>query len=223
MRGTTAVLGAATLLITLGACSDWTGPDVHVVGNGQLVTQARPVAGFDGVILSGAGRLIIEQTGREALTITAEDNILPYLTSDVRDGQLILGTVPDVSLSPTREIVYRVELRHLRDIVVSGAGDVQALGIDTPELHVVVSGAANVTLQGVVDWQDLVISGSGTYQAQELYSRLASVTVSGSGVAVVRVSERLDATVSGSGLIEYIGNPWVNAIVSGSGAVRRIG
>ncbi len=97
------------------------------------------------------------------------------------------------------------------------------MGIDTPELHVVVSGAANVTLQGVVDWQDLVISGSGTYQAQELYSRLASVTVSGSGVAVVRVSERLDATVSGSGLIEYIGNPWVNAIVSGSGAVRRIG
>jgi hypothetical protein len=194
-----------------------------VVGNGRLVTQARPVAGFDGITLSGAGRLIIEQTGREALTITAEDNILPFLTSDIRSGCLILGTVPDVSLSPTREIVYRLEVRDLYEIVVSGAGDIEAVGIDTPELHVVVSGAENIYVQGVADWQDLVISGAGHYVARDLFSLIATVTVSGSGSALVRVSDRLEATVSGSGLVEYIGSPWVDAEVSGTGAVRRIG
>jgi uncharacterized protein YaiE (UPF0345 family) len=167
--------------------------------------------------------LIIEQTGREALTITAEDNILPFLTSDVRNGSLILGTAPDVSLHPTRQIVYRLEVQDLCGIVVSGAGDIEAVGIDTPELHVVISGAANVVVQGVADWQDLVISGAGHYMAQELFSLIATVTVSGSGSALVRVSDRLEATVSGSGLVEYIGSPRVDAEVSGTGAVRRIG
>ena len=223
MRRTREVLSAAVLLVTLAGCSDWTGPDADVVGNGRLATQARPVAGFVGVTLSGAGRLIIQQTGREALTITAEDNILPFLTSDVRDGCLILGTVPNVRLSPTREIVYRMEVRDLYDIVISGAGTVEAVGIDTPELHVVISGAAHVMVQGVADWQDLVISGAGHYTAHDLFSLIATVTVSGAGTALVRVSDRLEATVSGSGLVEYIGSPWVDAEVSGTGAVRRIG
>jgi hypothetical protein len=223
MREAAGVVGAVVLLVTLAGCSDWTGPHADVVGNGRLATQARPVAGFDGVTLSGAGRLIIEQTGREALTITAEDNILPFLTSDVRSGCLILGTTPDVSLSPTREIVYRLEVRELYEIVISGAGDIEVVGLDTPELHVVISGAANVVVQGVADWQDLVISGAGHYVARDLFSLIATVTVSGSGSALVRVSDRLEATVSGSGLVEYIGSPWVDAEVSGTGAVRRIG
>ncbi len=223
MRRSRGVSGAAVLLVALAGCSDWTGPHADVVGNGRLATQARPVAGFDGVILSGAGRLIIEQTGREALAITAEENILPLLSSEVRDGTLILGVIPNVSLTPTREIVYRLEVRDLYDIVVSGAGQVEAVGIDTPQLHVVISGAANIAVQGVADWQDLIISGAGRYAGHDLFSRVATVTVSGAGAAVVRVSDRLEATVSGSGLVEYIGNPWVEAQVSGTGVVRRIG
>jgi hypothetical protein len=223
MREAAGVLGAAVLLVTLAGCGDWTGPNADVVGNGRLATQARPVAGFAGVTLSGAGRLIIEQTGREALTITAEDNILPLLTSEVRNGSLILGTAPNVSLHPTREIVYRLEVRDLYEIVVSGAGEIEAVGVDTPELHVVISGAANVRVQGVADWQGLVISGAGHYVAHDLFSLIATVTVSGSGSALVRVSDRLEATVSGSGLVEYIGSPWVDAEVSGTGVVRRIG
>ena len=78
-------------------------------------------------------------------------------------------------------------------------------------------------VQGVADWQDLIISGAGHYLGHDLFSRLATVTVSGAGSAVVRVSDRLEATVSGSGLVEYIGNPWVDAQVSGTGVVRRIG
>jgi hypothetical protein len=223
MREAAGVLSAAALLVTLAGCGDWTGPHADVVGNGRLATQPRPVAGFNGVILSGAGRLIIEQTGREALTITAEENILPMLSSEVSDGTLILGVIPNVSLSPTREIVYRLEVRDLYEIVVSGAGHVEAVGIDTPELHVVISGAANIVVQGVADWQDIIISGAGHYAGHDLFSRLATVTVSGAGTAVVRVSARLEATVSGSGLVEYIGNPWVEAQVSGTGVVRRIG
>jgi hypothetical protein len=52
-------------------------------GSGQLTTESRPVSGFTKVELSGTGELTIEQTGTESLTISAEDNILPRLTSEV--------------------------------------------------------------------------------------------------------------------------------------------
>jgi hypothetical protein len=76
-----------------------TAPRDSIWGSGHLVTESRQVSGFDSVLLSGAGELILDQTGVESLTITAEDNIIGELTSDVVGGQLILGTRPGVSIS----------------------------------------------------------------------------------------------------------------------------
>jgi hypothetical protein len=41
--------------------------------------------------LEGSGELQIEQTGKESLTISADDNLLQYLTSDVSGGRLKLS------------------------------------------------------------------------------------------------------------------------------------
>ena len=59
----------------------------------------------------------------------------------------------------------------------------------------------------------------GTYLGDYLTSRRATVQVSGTGVAVVRVSEFLDAQVSGAGQIEFFGRPVVRDAVSGTGAI----
>ena len=67
-----AVLSAMLLVAT--ACS-------ATKGSGQLAAEARQVSGFTKVELTGVGELTIEQTGAESLTISAEDNLLPQLTS----------------------------------------------------------------------------------------------------------------------------------------------
>jgi hypothetical protein len=61
-------------------------------GSGNVISESRSVTDFTGVELSGSGKLIIEQSDVESLTITADDNLLPDLTAEVRDSRLLLGT-----------------------------------------------------------------------------------------------------------------------------------
>ena len=69
----------------------------------------------------------IQQTGEESLVIEAEDNILPLLTSEVSGRRLTLGTKPNTSISATRPIVYRLTVKDLAGIGVSGSP-----GVDEP-------------------------------------------------------------------------------------------
>jgi hypothetical protein len=70
--------------------------------------------GFTKVELSGTGELPIEKTGTESLTISAEDNILPRLTSKVSGDALILGTKPNTTIVTTKPITYSFTVRTSR-------------------------------------------------------------------------------------------------------------
>src|SRR5687767_96183 len=81
----------ASLLISccllLGACVF-----DSVNGSGKITTEPRTVSGFSTISLSGSGRLIVEQTGTESLTVTTDDNLLPYIKTEVRANRLELGS-----------------------------------------------------------------------------------------------------------------------------------
>ena len=192
-------------------------------GSGVLTTESRDVGGFTGVTVSGAAHLILEQSGTESLRITAEDNILPLLSSEVVGGQLVLGTVGGTSISPTREIVYHVTCRDLSAVSLSGAVRADLEGIDTDLLEVALSGATHLTAAGRVDRLRVSASGTSRIDARDLESRTSRIDVSGTAWATVRVSESLEAHASGASIIEYIGNPAVSFSVSGTAVVRQIG
>src|SRR5262249_23160665 len=101
-RRCAALLGALTGPLALLALSLW----MRVVGSGRVASEARQVRNFDEVALTGSGTLTVTQTGEESLTIQADDNILPLLTSDVVGRRLTLGTKPNTSFSTPSRIVY---------------------------------------------------------------------------------------------------------------------
>ena len=216
------------IALTLAACDhdDWYDGPYHgtrpgaIEGSGVLITEARTVGGFNGIVLSGAGRLLIEQTGFESLEITSDDNIMPLLTSDVIGGRLQLGVRDGMSVNPT-EVVYRLTVAQLNEITVSGAAEIDATAIDTDFLEVTISGAAAVDISGRAENQNVTISGAANYHAANLRSSDVQISVSGSAHAVVRARYRLDVSISGTGTVEYYGDPVV--AVSGNGTVRRLG
>lgn len=214
LLGAAGTLGGPLALLALGV---WT----RVVGSGHVASEARTVRDFDEVALSGSGTLSIVQTGEESLTIQADDNILPLLTSEVSGRRLTLGTRPNTSFTTRNPIVYRLTVRELRGLTVSGSGDATATGITTPAMSVRISGSGDVTLSGSAQQLEVSVTGSGAYHGADFASRTADVSVSGSGDARVNASERLEARVSGSGSVAYSGNPAVSRRVSGSGSVRQ--
>jgi hypothetical protein len=216
-RRCAALLGALVGPLALLALSLLT----RVVGSGRVASETRQVRDFDEVVLTGSGTLTITQTGEESLTIQADDNILPLLTSDVSGRRLTLGTKPNTSFSTRSPIIYRLTVQQLSGLIVSGSGDATATGITSSSMSVRISGSGSVTLAGTAERQEVTISGSGSYRADDFATKTAAVSVSGSGGVRVHASEQLDVHVSGSGSVEYSGSPAVSQRVSGSGRVRR--
>ena len=206
--------GTLAAVLLLAACST-------IRGSGTVTSESRMVHGFTEVVLSGSGHLVIEQTGTESLTITAEDNILPLLTSDVTGGRLDLGTKPTTAIFTTKPIEYRLTVKDLTGLTVSGSGKAELAQLRSTDLAVTLSGSGTIVLGGRVQTQNVTLSGSGSYQADTLVSQAATVHVSGSGAAEVSVSQTLHATVSGSGSIVYSGNPQVEQHISGSGHISK--
>ena len=169
-----------------------------VNGSGNVVTESRALGPFHAVSFSGVGNpgatadLVLEQTGSPSLTITAEDNIQPFLVSEVVDGWLTLGVAPNTNLGPVQQIEFRLTVPALDALSVLGAARVDATGIDTDRLDVVVNGATTVTIAGRADHQDITIRGASTYDASWLDSRTVTVDATGASRVVVRVSEAVD-------------------------------
>jgi hypothetical protein len=216
----TTVGGSGGLASTAPSLAGAGAPARAAPGSGGA-TESREVSGFTGVELASIGDLRIEQTGTESLTIEADADVLPQLTSNVSRGILELGVAPGTTLTTHRRIVYRLTVATLDSIAVSGAGDATASNLRADRLTVEISGTGEMTLAGTAGSQAVTISGTGDYNGEDLQSATAEVTVDAAGDAVLRVSDRLDATVSGVGSVEYIGNPRVTKDVNGVGSVKQ--
>jgi hypothetical protein len=204
------------LAVILTAC------DMNAVrGSGKVITENRNVSGFSEVEVNGTGRLIVEQDGNEALTIETDDNLMPYLKSEVRDGKLRIGTEGLANLRPSSNIIYRLSAKHLGGISVSGSMEVDARKIHTDEFAISVSGAGEISVDGAATKQTVTISGAADYRAADFKTREATISISGAGNAVVAVEEKLDVQISGAGEIEYVGDPAITKSVSGAGSIRK--
>ena len=209
-----------TFVVLLAAllCSSCLRPGVE--GSGNVITESREVSGFNEIVLGGTGRVLVEVTGTESLTIEAEDNIMPFLETRVRNGRLRLDT--NRSISPTVEIVYTITAVTLDGLVISGSGIVEADAVDGSDFRVDISGSGDVDVEGMLSGLlSVSISGSGEFDGESLTAPEGRVDVSGSGNAVVNVTDDLEVSVSGSGEVQYLGEPSVDSSVSGSGTVTQ--
>jgi Putative auto-transporter adhesin, head GIN domain len=214
-----------------------------VIGSGHAKTESRTVSGFTAVELAGSGMVDIRQTGVESLTVTADDNILPYIQTEVSGGRLRLSENGPFFgfFVPRTPIHYDLTVKDLAALEISGSGEVAMTGLTATDMSIAISGSGSLTLanlaattldasisgsgamqvSGTVQTQSVSVSGSGAYSGRDLASATARVDVSGAGDITVQVSDTLDAQISGSGSVTYYGHPAVTDHVSGSGSIAQ--
>jgi Putative auto-transporter adhesin, head GIN domain len=216
-RRTAAALG---LLVVLGGCSVSL-PGTSTQGSGAVRTETRTVSGFSAIQLGGNGDVKIEQSGTESLTITAEENLLPLLTSDVVNNELRLGVKDGARIDTTQPITYTVTVKDLTGMEVAGSGTQMATKVKTASLRIRMAGSGSISATGTADAQDVQMAGSGTYRGSGLTSKTATVKSAGSGNAEIAVSDGLDVTIIGSGSVTYTGSPQIKQSILGSGSLQK--
>lgn len=187
-----------------------------VRGSGNVISEDRDVSGFSKVSISGSGNLFIEQGDEESLTIEAEDNILPLITTRVSRSTLTIKINRGI---PTKDPNYYLKVKDLASISISGSVSVSCPSLNTDSLVIKSSGSGNITLAGTVDSQDIESSGSFKYYAEELKSSSCVIDASGSGELTVNVIDDLNITASGSVKVTYIGSPSITQKTSGSATI----
>ena len=190
-----------------------------IKGSGVLKTESRTVAPFTAVRLDSPANVVIDRTGTQTLSLTADDNLLAFLTSEVRDGTLYLGLAKDKSFQ-AKSVVFRITVADLRAIEIRGSGDVEADHLDGRTLSVSIAGSGDARLAGRTDELVLSIKGSGDIDAGRLTAKHAKVVISGSGDVAVNASDKLDVRLSGSGDVRYLGSPTLTKDIRGSGSVE---
>lgn len=215
-----------------------------VIGSGVVAQENRTVSGFTRVVLAGEGTLHIEQGAAEELIVTAEDNLLPYILTEVQNGILEIRTQIFIDLKPTQPIEYHLTVVSLESVMLSGAGDIKVSDLISPqlaltlsgvgsvevtnlqadELDVVLSGVGDFDISGTVDLQRLNLTGLGDYEARDLTSLDGVISIVGNDnqTVTVRVSDMLTVTINGDGTVFYVGDPFVDSNITGSGSVQKI-
>jgi hypothetical protein len=213
-----ALLPSAALAGTSVINGDW--PVIQ--GSGRIVRQVRPVAPFTSVELDDSTDLEVRLGSTRSLTVEADDNLLPLLTTEVRGDTLVVASHGSYRTQRTPRVWLTVP--DLREVRVLGSGDVRLVGVANAGLSLNIEGSGDVEAVGRTGMLDATIEGSGDFKLRGLYARNARVRIMGSGDATVAVSGALDANVSGSGDVRYIGHPsWISVRKDGSGSVSQIG
>lgn len=231
------VLLLTSALIIVIACS------IITLGSGDVITETRQVSNFDRIVLRGQGVVIVTQGGTESLNIESNANILELVEAKVVDGTLEIGLGEEVNIISNSRLTFYVSVDDLSSMSVAGSGEIQANGIETErleviiggsggiqivdltadEVHAKIGGSGEINLTGDADVQEITISGAGKYLAGDLCSGTVIVSIVGDGDATVCAIETLDSSISNSGSVDYYGEPSINSSGDGSGQLNSLG
>ena len=221
------------LTFTANVNAQWYGKKIK--GNGNVVTKTRNVSEYDQIAVAGSFdvKLVAGKEGK--LTIKAEENLLEYLITEVKDGKLKIKWEKGVNINTTKELLVTVPFEDIEAVSLAGSGDVfsedtiktdnlkVALAgsgdINASSISSAVSGSGDIKLMGSSENLKCAIAGSGDINGYELTSNIVEVSIAGSGDIKVNAKENLKVRISGSGDVYYKGDPKQDVKVSGSGSV----
>lgn len=214
----------------------------RVKGNGNVTTENRTAGNFEEISTSGVYKVVLQQGSTNSIKVEAENNLLPYIQTEVSGNELEIHTKRGYSIDPTKDITIYITIQQVKKLSASGASGYNSVGtiksdhlelsfsgatnakldLKARKLEAGMSGASKLELSGSCDEVEYRVSGAGNIAALELQAQQAEIGISGSGEAKVNVQKKLDVSISGVGKVKYKGEPAISQSVSGMGRISKI-
>ena len=190
-----------------------------IAGSGNRKTEKRELKSFNAIDTSGAYEINVSCQKPASFEIEADDNILPLIKTEVRDGTLFVSN--DQEFHSSKSTILRITLPEVNSVSSHGAGDIKINDSNSNDLKIKSTGAANMEATGKAKSVTISSTGAGNIDTSKLTAEKAKVDATGAANVDVYASDQLDVSVSGVGSVTYSGNPkTVNKSVSGIGSVN---
>jgi putative autotransporter adhesin-like protein len=207
------------------------------------VTEQREIGEFHAISLDGIGTINFVQDEARTLTVEAEPDALPLITTEVREGTLHIQTrlISSKFISLKHPPIYSIANPNLVELVLRGAGRANVGRLKTDQLFVTVDGAGDIRLSnqtlgaarlriagagsikatGIATTQEIIITGAGNFSGDQFVGETVKVEINGAGRAKVHATEDLAAEIGGVGQVSYVGEPRVRSRVDGLGRIKK--
>ncbi|MFY7670861.1 head GIN domain-containing protein [Tenacibaculum sp. MEBiC06402] len=213
-----------------------------VKGNGNVVTEKRSVGSFDDVSLSGSFDVVLIDGKEGKITLEGEENILPYIITEVKGGTLKIKVKKNTNLRFRKKLTVTVPFEDINGLALGGSGSIiskktikgnevgLAIGgsgnikanVKAETVKASIGGSGNIDLKGTSDKLKCSVAGSGNIRAYDLTVSTLRVSVAGSGDVEATVTERIKASIAGSGSVYYKGSAkYIDTSSVGSGDVVK--
>jgi len=212
----------------------------RIKGSGEVITKSRKMKSFDAIAVGGNFEVILTNDNSNTLTIKADNNIMPYIITEVEGGTLKIKFKKNVNIRTSNDIIITVPVKKIKRISLGGSGKIEskdliktnrlsiniggsgtvALKVDADKISTAIGGSGTIKLSGKTHKISNSLAGSGSVKAYDLTATIAQASIAGSGDVRVTVKDEINATIVGSGNFYYKGNPKHMKIKSlGSGDV----
>jgi uncharacterized protein YjiK len=193
--GGTSCQGASDVNISTGC----------VQGSDVLKSEVRELPDFHALDIDGAFSVKIDCRKKQSLTLSADDNLLPLIVTDVSGGTLRITTRKPICTSLPLTVSITVET--LDHITSGGANDFIVKDVSGPSLDLTISGSGDMEVSGRTENLNITLEGASEIHAGNLKANEVNVSIGGAGSAEVYADTQLNASITGVGEIHYAGKP----------------
>lgn len=210
-------------------------------GSGHATTEHRVVSEFSRLDIDGAFTVTLKQDSSSAVTLTGDDNLLKYITTDVSGGKLRIHSKSSLCSKTPMTVVIGV--RSLDDVKIAGAIELSAEGklnvkdfnldlagankitldINAANMQTTAAGASELNLKGQASAYKVKLSGRGELHAFDLVVGSYRLETAGSSDAEINVLKDLSISSAGASDVKYKGNPTsIHNDKAGAGTLEKV-
>ena len=220
-------------------------PWKKIDGSGTIKKESREVGNYTAISSAGSLDVKISYGTNKAIEVEGDDNLLPYIETEVDGNTLKIKSKKYYNLSSHRKIIVYVNLTKITGISLAGSGNIIGSGnfindgkttfsmagsgninIDFKTINkanISIAGSGNVNLKGDAEILAISIAGSGNANCENIIANEVSTSIAGSGNIKCTANKSINASILGSGDVYYKGAATdIKKSVLGSGKLIKL-
>lgn len=177
-------------------------------GNNKLTTRPYPVGAFERIAVDGVFTVKVTCGSKEAVAITADDNLHKLIVAEVKNGTFHLGSTG--SYCTSNSFVAEISLPTLRAIAADGSSEL-ALSCGKSgkggQIDIRLGGASTMTASGQTGKLQVTVAESSELDAYELVAETVQIKASDAATARVTATRSLAGKAEAASSVAYRGRP----------------
>jgi hypothetical protein len=222
-----------SLFLLLTACNG------AVFGDGNLKSESRTVGAFRSVSIASGFQALVT-VGDPAITVRADENLLPLIETFVEGNSLVVRVQPDTVVTGVTGLEVAVSNPAVEGIdgsggavinasatavqsfpvSASGGSQVHVEGVSAVDLDALANGGSGITLLGSATHATTSAAGGSGLHLRGLSLETLAIDSSGGSTIEATVTDSVTGSAAGGSTVDIAGNPTVEVQSTGGSTVK---